>query len=88
MRVFYNDIPYEVKVIYSYDKSRIRKIIFYGLNFLDPDPKYDGFTLFAEYDPSSISRAVSVLSEVGELELVQMLLNQYRDIHFSNYLVL
>lgn len=88
MRIFYNDVPYEMRVIYSYDTFRIRKIIFYGLNFLDPDPKYDGFTLFAEHDLSSIPRAVSVLSEVGELELVQMLLNQYREYHFLNDLVL
>lgn len=88
MRVIYNDIPYEIRVTYSYDRIRIRKIEFIGLNFLDPDPKYDGFTLFSEYVPSSVPRAVSILSEVGDLELVQILLNQYRDIHFSSDLVL
>lgn len=88
MRVFYNDIPYEVRVIYSYDHSRIRKIIFYGLNFLDPDLQYDGFTLFEEYDYSSVPRAVSILSEVGELELVQILLRQYSEIHKSSEFVL
>lgn len=91
MRVFYNDIPYEVRVIYSYDNSRIRKIIFYGLNFLDPDPKYpryDCFTLFEEYDISSVPRAVSILSEVGELELVQRLLRQYSEIHHSSEFIL